>query len=70
VQRTNLRVDVDVGVVEIHIVPLQAGQFVPAHAGVGRGEHQHPIDPAVDAGGDLGDCRRTVKTDPLRYSEN
>jgi hypothetical protein len=58
VQGADVGVDVDVGVVEIGVGPVEPDQFAPAHAGVGGGDDQDLVDPAGGAGGDLGDLGR------------
>src|SRR5689334_18335810 len=46
--------DVEVGGGQVEVGALQAGQFAPAQAGVGGGEHEDLVGPAGLPGDDLG----------------
>ena len=42
-QRAHALVDDDLAAVEVGVVPLEPGEFAPAHAGVGGGDDQHRV---------------------------
>jgi hypothetical protein len=57
VQGSEVGMDVDVGLVEVDVGPVQPGEFAPPQAGVGGGDDQDLVDASGDAGDDVGDLR-------------